>query len=137
KYDYAHPNLAGYTVVTKKWTPATGTAGTVESDQPFTGIVYGEGSVESYGYNLGTLVKNLNNSSSVNNDLNIGTNATGYTCKNAPFKLKVLLPIAPDSIFWNISALAPHIAPAANVMQRNPVAVDTTQINGVDFYGYI
>ncbi|MEO7313202.1 MAG: gliding motility-associated C-terminal domain-containing protein [Chitinophagaceae bacterium] len=137
KYDYAHPNLAGYTVVSKKWVPTTSTAATVESDQPFTGIVYGIGSVESYGYNLGTLVKNLNNSSSINNDLNIGATATGYTCKNAPFKLKVLLPIVPDSIFWNVAALAPHITPATNVIQRNPVPVDTTQINGVDFYGFI
>ncbi|MES2773213.1 MAG: gliding motility-associated C-terminal domain-containing protein [Bacteroidota bacterium] len=137
KYSYDHPNLAGYTVVTKRWVPATSTSGTVESDHAFTGIVYGEGSVESYGYNLGTLVKNLNNSSSVNNDLNIGPNATGYTCKGSPFKLKVLLPIAPDSIFWQISALAPRISPAANVMQRNPVAVDTTQINGIDYYGYV
>ncbi len=137
KYDYVHPNLPGYTVVTKKYAPATATAATVESDQPFTGIVYGLGSVESYGYNLGTLVKNLNNASSVNNDLNVGPNATGYTCKNSPFKLKVLLPLKPDSIFWQVSALAPHLTPTANVMQRNPVAVDTTQINGIDYYGYV
>jgi trimeric autotransporter adhesin len=137
KFEYDHPNLAGYTVVTKKWVPATSTAATVESEQPFTGIVYGIGSVESYGYNLGTLVKNLNNSSSVNNDLNIGPNATGYTCKNSPFKLKVLLPITPDSIFWQLSALAPRITPAVDVMQRNPVAVDTTQINGIDYYGFV
>ena len=137
KYSYDHPNLTGYTVVTKKWVPTTGTAATVESDFPFTGIVYGIGSVESYGYNLGTLVKSLNNSSSVNNDLNSGVSATGYTCKNSPFKLKVLLPIAPDSILWNVSALAPHITPSANVLQKNLVAVDTTQINGVDYYGYV
>ena len=137
KFNYDHPNLTGYTVVTKRWVPATATAATVESEFAFTGIVYGIGSVESYGYNLGTLVKNLNNSSSVNNDLNIGANATGYTCKNAPFKLKVLLPLKPDSIFWRISALAPHLTPGADVMQRNPVATDTTQINGIDMYGYI
>ncbi|MBC7887100.1 MAG: gliding motility-associated C-terminal domain-containing protein [Ferruginibacter sp.] len=137
KYSYDHPNLTGYTVVTKRWIPATGTAGTVESEQPFTGVVYGLGSVESYGYNLGTLVKNLNNASSVNNDLNVGTNATGYTCRNSPFKLKVLLPIKPDSIFWAISALAPHLTPGTDIIQRNPVPVDTTLVNGIDMYGYV
>ncbi|HEX6916427.1 MAG TPA: T9SS type A sorting domain-containing protein, partial [Chitinophagaceae bacterium] len=50
---YAHPNAAGYSVVVKRWT-ATKAQATIQGTEPFTGITYGLGSVESYGYNIGT-----------------------------------------------------------------------------------
>jgi hypothetical protein len=47
-----------YSVVVKRWTSAKQQV-RVECDSNFTGITYGLGSVESYGYNMGTLVRNL------------------------------------------------------------------------------
>ncbi len=48
----AHPNLPGFSVVTKKWNAGAGFS-RVSCGAPFTGIVYGMGTVESYGYNIG------------------------------------------------------------------------------------
>jgi len=55
-YVYSHPNKPGYSVVVKKWNAAKAQV-LVQSDSAFNGITYGLGSVESYGYNIGT---NLN-----------------------------------------------------------------------------
>ncbi len=53
KYSYAHPKLPGYSVVVRKWA-ATEAQCDLESDSAFTGITYGLGYVESYGYNIGS-----------------------------------------------------------------------------------
>lgn len=129
---YPHPNLSGHSVVTKRWGNAAGSS-TAESDFPFTGIVYGIGSVESYGYNMGTLVKNLNNLSSVNNSFNSGVNPTEYTCKGAPFRVKVLLPIIPDRLTWKFSQV-PKLSPNVDSVQINPRPIDSTTVNGVLYY---
>src|SRR5581483_5002225 len=52
KFSYPH-NQPGYTVAVKKW-PAGAGQSSVESDSAYLGLVYGLGSVESYGYNVGT-----------------------------------------------------------------------------------
>jgi hypothetical protein len=49
---YAHPRMPGYSVVVKKWTAGNSQL-IVQSDSAFTGIAYGLGNVESYGFNLG------------------------------------------------------------------------------------
>lgn len=56
---YAHPQMAGYSVVIKKWTAAPAQV-TIMSDTSFIGITYGLGSAESYGYNIGTKISALN-----------------------------------------------------------------------------
>jgi len=134
RFAYNHPNLNGYSIVTKRWAAGSGSS-SVESDFPFTGVVYGIGSVESYGYNLGTLVKNLNNLSSVNTQFNVGANPTGYTCKDAPFQITVLLPLIPDSIRFNINAVQ-GITPSTNVTLRNPTPTATVSVNGVSYYSF-
>jgi gliding motility-associated-like protein len=131
---YDHPNLPGYSVVTKRWEAGVGSS-VVESEMPFTGVVYGLGSVESYGYNIGTLVKNLNNLSRVNTSFNTGANPTDYTCKGAPFTVTVLLPIQPESILWEFSKV-PKLTPNVDSLQLNPVPVETVEVDGVTYYAY-
>lgn len=58
-HSYPHPQMAGYSVVVKRW-PASQSQCVVSSTSPFTGITYGLGSVESYGYNLGTRLNAVN-----------------------------------------------------------------------------
>jgi gliding motility-associated-like protein len=132
-YSYPH-SLPGYTVVTKKWLRVAG-ASSVECESPFTGIVYGVGSVESYGYNLGTLVKNLNASSAIQNQLNTSGNQVEYTCVDAPFFARALLDLHPDSIYWHFSDI-PGLTPGADSISRFPVAIDTTVVDGVTFYSF-
>ncbi len=55
-HSYMHPSLPGYSVVIKSWPGATSQF-TIQSDSAFTGITYGMGSVESYGYNIGANFK--------------------------------------------------------------------------------
>ncbi len=134
RYIYDHPNLQGYSIVSKKWEGGEA-ASVVECELPFTGIVYGLGNVESYGYNIGTLVKNLNNLSSVNTSFNTGVNPTEYTCKGAPFTVTVLLPIKPTSIRWEFSKV-PKLSPNTDSVQTNPVAIDSSVVNGITYYSY-
>lgn len=133
-YAANHLNLPGYSTLTKRWAAGTGSS-IVESDHAFTGIVYGLGSVESYGYNLGTLVRNLNNLSDVDNVLDTAAQFTGYTCENAPFTFTALLSVEPDSIKWHFSAL-PWLNPHVDSIQYNPVAYDTIVVDGVQYFAY-
>ena len=131
---FAHPFLAGYSCVRQNL-PATPGQHTVLSDSAFTAITYGLGGVESYGYNAGTLVKNLNGLPSFNNTLSTSGNST-YTCAKAPFKLSVSIPLKPTFILWRVSQV-PGLTPNTDTLQNNPVAVDSTFSNGRWFYRYI
>ncbi len=53
--------MPGYSVVIKSWAGAISQF-TIQSDSAFTGITYGMGSVESYGYNIGANFKPNNGS---------------------------------------------------------------------------
>jgi trimeric autotransporter adhesin len=134
-YTYVHPNLPGYSVVVKRWGNASGQSW-VQSDSAFTGIVYGEGYLESYGYNVGTMVKNLNALHSITNTLSTMGGASEYTCTNAPFKVSILVPVKPTTLTWNFSQV-PGLAPNANVTLISPVAVDSIVINNKKYYKYI
>lgn len=132
-FTYPHTNLPGYTVVVKRWTAAQAQT-VITSDSAFTAITYGQGSVESYGYNAGTLVKNLNAVTSINNVLSSGTSSP-YTCKGTPFRFNVLLSVKPSLLTWQFSQV-PGLTPGTDVTQNNPVPADSTLINGVMFYRF-
>lgn len=131
-HTYAHTR-PGYTVVIKRWAAGAGQSRVI-SDSAFTGIVYGLGSVESYGYNVGTLVKNLSAVPSITNIFNTsGTNS--YTCKGTPFRFNILISVKPTQLVWNFSQV-PNLTPNANVTQVNPVPADSTLINNRWFYRF-
>lgn len=131
---FAHPRLAGYTCVRHN---LGGTAGqhTIVADSAFTAITYGLGSVESYGYNAGTLVKNLSASPSFSNVFNTGNSSSSYTCKGTPFRFSIQLSVRPTKIVWNLSGLS-NLSPNANVTQNNPTPTDSVIVNGKKFYIY-
>jgi hypothetical protein len=58
-HTFTHPQNSAYTVVIKRWSPAAQSQFTIQSDSAFIGITYGEGSVESYGYNIGAKFKDI------------------------------------------------------------------------------
>lgn len=129
---FAHPNLAGYTCVRQNF-PGAASQHTVVCDSAFTAITYGLGSVESYGYNAGTLVKNLSATPSFSNVFGSGT-AT-YTCRNTPFRLSLQISVKPTQLVWNLSQVN-NVTPNANVTQVNPTPADSVVINGTKFYIY-
>jgi gliding motility-associated-like protein len=92
--------------------------------------------VESYGYNAGTLVKNLNILPAFNNVLNnTGQNNT-YTCANTPFRFSMLIPVKPTAITWKFSQVA-SLAPKADVLQTNPVPADSVIRNDRKYYRFV
>ncbi len=121
-YTYPHPNAPGYTVVVKQLALAP-MQHTATSDSSFTAITYGLGDFESYGYNAGTFLKNLESSVVVQNSNNTGYNA--YTCPGTPFRLMLKTTYKPSSILWKLSAVA-NLSPNTDMLQNNyPAPTDS------------
>jgi gliding motility-associated-like protein len=128
------PSLRGvnYSVVVKRWTSAQQQV-RVQSDSSFTAITYGLGSVESYGYNAGTLVKNISATGTISNTLNVlGTN-NDFTCAGSKFKFRVSLALKPTSLTFKFSSV-PNITPSVDVTLINPIPVDSTTSNWTKYY---
>lgn len=134
-YVYDHPNRAGYKVVVKRWDPAANAQAFAKSDSAFTAITYGLGSAESYGYNAGTLVKNLNVFPSISNVYNTLATANAYTCDTTPVRISVLSTVQPQVIEWKLSTI-PQLSPNADVTQNNPTPTATVVMSGVTYYQY-
>ncbi len=129
-YTYAHPangnpSLKGvnYTVVIKRWN-ALQRQVRVTCDSAFTGITYGLGSVESYGYNMGTLVKNLRATGTGVPAISGGGNVPSYTCSNTETKITIRLAAIPTSITWKFSNV-PNISPNTDVIDASPTPIDS------------
>ncbi len=133
-YAYAHPNLPGYTVVVKKWNAAQAQARAV-SDSGFTAITYGLGNVESYGYNAGTLINNLNVVGEISNQYNPQSTTNPFTCKNTPFYPTLLIAYKPTKLVWRFSQVN-NVTPNADVTDNAPVLVDSVLIGSAWYYRY-
>lgn len=136
KYSYSHSN-PNYTVATVIWTtPAGPGQSSVETDSAFTGVVFGTGSVESYGYNVGTKVLNLNGSIwQTKNcpDTSVPCVAGTYTCSHTPFQFSIRLQLIPSYITISFSTV-PGITPSADVTLTNPVPSDSVVVGGIKYY---
>lgn len=147
KYIGAHPNKPGYSVVTKRWTSSSGGVkgqSVATCDSAFTGIVYGEGSVESYGYNAGT---NLDPYKIVNGGYNLPdtsaqTTTHPYGFLNIPMYIGANLPFKPIEIVWKLTQTTPagnlsvNPPPLQDITQTNPVPLDSSFVNGEWYYLY-
>jgi gliding motility-associated-like protein len=133
-FTYPHPNKPGYSVIVKRWAAAKAQC-IVTSDSAFTAITYGLGSAESYGFNAGTLVRNLNMNTSFNNTFDSTGTSSKYTCAKTPFRFTAMLPIKPKTLTWELSKVA-NLIPATDVFQTNPVPVDSIEANGKKYYRF-
>jgi len=138
-HTYPHPNQTGYTIVVKRWNSAQAQA-IAQSDSAFTAITYGLGSVESYGYNAGTLINNLSAVGSIFNvsDTSATTTSHPFTCTNTPVKLAVLLGYAtpPTRLVWRLSTVGGGLTPNTDVTDNSPTPVGTQMVNGVLYSKY-
>ena len=138
-HTYVHPNLTGYTVVVRRWTSAQAQA-IAQSDSAFTAITYGLGSVESYGYNAGTLINNLSAVGSIFNTSDTSTTTTShaFTCTKTPVKLSVLLgyPTPPTKLVWQLSLVGGGISPNVDVTDNAPVPVGTQVVGGIPYFKF-
>jgi gliding motility-associated-like protein len=129
-----HPNYPSYSVALARFTGAAAQH-TITADSAFNATVYGLGNYESYGYNVGTLINNLNNFGAIANTNNTNGMVDTFTCKNTPLRLYVKLAYPALSIHWKLSQVA-GISPNTDSIINNPVAVGTEIINGRTYYVY-
>ncbi|BAV09118.1 PKD domain-containing protein [Filimonas lacunae] len=139
-HTYPHPNLAGYSVVVHRWRttapPRAPSQSVVKSDSAFTAVTYGIGQAESYAYNAGTYVNNLNGIAFIKNEYNTGDTASVFTCANTPVHLSVLMRYKPDKLTWKMSQLAGKVTPATDVVITAPVVKEEVVVKGVTYYRY-
>lgn len=134
-HTYPHPNLPGYTVVIKRW-PASKAQCIVKSDSSFTATTYGVGRFDSYAYNAGTKINNLNGTLALHNTEGEAGATHAFTCPASPVQLAVLMSYQPVKMVWHVSQLE-HVTPRADVTQENPVPAETVVLNGVTYYRYV
>ncbi|MBN8783208.1 MAG: PKD domain-containing protein [Terrimonas ferruginea] len=135
RHTYTHPQNSRYTVVVRRWL-ASKSQSVVSSDSAFTSITYGIGSVESYGYNGGTLINNLNAYSSIQNPLDPTHPQHEFTCEQTPVTISALMAYQPTRMEWKLSTLAGIVTPAADVIDNSPTSTGTQLVNGVTYYKY-
>jgi hypothetical protein len=91
---------------------------TIEADSGFNAVAYGYGAFESYGYNAGTNVNDLNQFVSVQNEF--ATVPFPSTCKGAPFKFSITLPYQPIKIDWRFNNTNGYLKDALGNPAKNP-----------------
>lgn len=130
-----HPNNPTYTVALARLLgPAA--PHTITCDSTFTATVYGLGLFESYGYNVGTLINNLNHYSAIKNVYNATGLADSFTCPKSPIRLFVKVGFPATSINWKLSQVTGMTPNGADSIINNPVPVNVQQINGRTYYTY-
>ncbi|MBA2746343.1 MAG: PKD domain-containing protein [Flavisolibacter sp.] len=136
-HSFDHSVNAGYKVVIKRWAPASSNTGQciVQSDSAFTAITYGMGSVESYGYNAGTLINNLTVIGNLYNTPDTTVNTHDFTCINTPIEISMGVAYPPTSMTWQLSQV-PSLSPNADITVNNPVPSFTSIVNGISYYHY-
>ncbi|MBK8952774.1 MAG: PKD domain-containing protein [Chitinophagaceae bacterium] len=91
--------------------------------------------VESYGYNVGTFVNNLNSYIQIQNTFNTNGQTDTFTCPKTPFRLYIKLAYQANTIHWKLSQV-PGLSPNADSIISNPIPVRTEIINGRTYYVY-
>lgn len=129
-----HPNNPAYSVAVAR---VTGPAAQhrITCDSVFNGTLYGLGYFESYGYNVGTFINNLNSYIRIKNTLNIAGTTDTFTCPKTPVRLFAKLAYPVTSIHWKLSQV-PGITPNTDSIIASPVPVGTELINGRNYYVY-
>ncbi len=119
---------------------AGGVSHTIISSEPFNATAYGftnNSDHESYGYNAGTLLKDLEQALFVQNPYAISTDARA--CKDVPFKFRVTLPYPAgdvNTLTWNFFN-TPNLLPNSNTVTQTAPAPDSTFVqNGKTLYLY-
>ncbi len=107
----------------------------IECDSAFTAITYGMSQFESYAYNAGTQINNLDNQGIIQNTYNTTTASNAFTCKRTPFRPIIRLGYKPTQLIWQFGMVA-GITPNTSVTTTTPVAFDSTVINGRKYYSY-
>jgi len=108
----------------------------ITCDSSFVATVYGTGTYESYGYNVGTLVNNLNAISSIKNTYNTNGIPDTFTCPKTPVRLYIQLAYRATSISWGLSQAGGGLFPNTDSVITNPLPIDSNRVDGRKYYTY-
>lgn len=114
---------------------------TIKADSGFIALAYGMGNVESYGYNAGTNIVDLNPPVSIQNELAGSNVAFSATCSNTNFKINLSLTYQPKSIAIDFGAATSLTGPPVFTHTPNYTAPNlgydsTYTSNGKTYYLY-
>lgn len=130
-----HPNDPGYSYAVFAEI-AGGVSHRLTSSSTFNAIAYGfstSSTNESYGYNAGTNVRDLNTSLGVLNTYPATATTGPITCLGSPFNYTVTLPYKATSLTWDFSD-NPNQTPNAVVVQNPASAADSVFRDGTWLY---
>ena len=97
----------------------------------FNAIAYGYATSESYAYNAGTNVRNLNHYLTSANPL--ATSDYTPVCKGTPTQISITLPYIPTDLTYDFYN-NPNIVPNSNITVNNPPVDSTYVLNGTPLY---
>jgi gliding motility-associated-like protein len=129
-----HPNYPNYCVALVRFVGAAAQH-KITADSAFTGTAYGLGNYESYGYNFGTNINNLNSYTQIKNSFNTSGNIDTITCPKTPFRLYAKLAYPASSIHWKLSQVT-GLFPNTDSIISSPFPLSTEIINGRTYYIY-
>jgi gliding motility-associated-like protein len=129
-----HPNNPAYSVAVARVLGAAAQH-RITCDSVFTGTMYGLGYFESYGYNVGTFINNLNSYIRIKNVFNTNGAIDTFTCPKTPVRLFAKLAYPATSIHWKLSQV-PGLSPNTDSVITSPVPTGTEVINGRTYYVY-
>jgi len=130
-YSYLRENVTTSTL--------TNPSHNIQADSGFIAIAYGMGNVESYGYNAGTNVVDLNPPVSISNEFSSSNVSFSATCSNSPFKVNLALTYQPEKIELDYNGVAGLTGPQKfpYVPNASPNKYDSTYVsNGKTYYLY-
>lgn len=130
-----HPNNPAYAVAIANLSGSMDMPHRVTSDSSFTATVYGLGAYESYGYNIGCNINNLNFRSEIKNTFGAPGTTDTVTCPKTPFRVFAKLGYRLTNIHWQFSQVT-GLTPSADSIIANPVPLDSALINGRKYYTY-
>ncbi|MEO7308809.1 MAG: PKD domain-containing protein [Chitinophagaceae bacterium] len=131
-----HPNNPAYSLAVPDITATLDMPHTITSDSAFTATVYGLGAYESYGYNIGTLINNLNALTNIANTLNDNGRPDTFTCPKSPTRFTVKVAYRAMAVKWLVSQVGGGLSPNTDSLIINPIPVDSNLVNGRRYYTY-
>lgn len=129
-----HPNNPAYSVAIANLSNID-MQHTITSDSNLTATVYGFGFFESYGYNAGTMINNLNSIGEIKNTYSTVPGPDSFTCKTTPVRFTINVAYPLTNIHWKLSQV-PGLNPNTDSIINNPVPAGNPVINGRQYHTY-
>jgi gliding motility-associated-like protein len=131
-----HPKDPNYTVVVHR--SFNGNAQhLITCDEAFVSINYGWGAWESYGYNAGCLVNNLNAICQIRNAFNPSQIYDTVSCRKTPINIFAKIAYKATKITWHLSSSSCNgISPNVDSIINYPIPIDSSFIGGRKYYTY-